>query len=603
MQRIMLLPSCIILPLATASCTLLAAEPPSKSAVLLLTLIDEANGKPLPRGWATLHPAGEQRTQHNEVRPTQKKDETALSFAAEPGDYAIGSGQRAYTVGGLQFDPVDAPEQISLKADEKQELTIKFRARPLTPQEIDERLPMVAIGRVVDPQGNPLSDVEVRVATGWATLLGGGSTHTDGNGEYVLRFGPGIMMMNSKSQLQAAQFAVIDDRYLELSRSHDYQRMAFEISSELDGEEDIEKVVVKGTPARLDFVISKPAIVQARFVDQSGNAVAAPRVSLKSTTYENHEYRYRRFIEAQGTDGAAAGHWEAVPGRPWRLDSASARSPAVTFPTSGRYVVTLREHPAKDDDAAWLEIVSVRQTSDLPLDSVVSNDDPFARSPLSKRDCRAARKLIQKMAAVNERWLKGPPPELGEFSYRFVFNGEKRGGLRSSEVTVKPGDRQHGKHQGISYYSAIHRLAADPDDVIIRAYDAGPERTTISYSFRRPAGQAMGTGVAGSWAGYFSRQTVNGTLVIDSKRLVPLEWFDDKCRETFSNFAEVNPDQFVPLRIEVAKEGGMRFDWRFNWHPSGLWLFSESHDVGADQVIASVENVRIGAEKVEPLAD
>jgi hypothetical protein len=181
-----LLPTLFALTIATVAATasrpLPADEPAKKSAALLLTLVDEANGKPLPRGWATLHPAGEQRTQRNEVRPQRQKGETALSFAAEPGDYAIHAGQRAYTVGGLQFDPVDAPEQVSLTVDEQHELTIKLRARPLTPQEIDERLPMVAIGRVIDQQGNPLPGVEVRVATGWATLLGGGSTHTDGNG-------------------------------------------------------------------------------------------------------------------------------------------------------------------------------------------------------------------------------------------------------------------------------------------------------------------------------------------------------------------------------------------------------------------------------------
>lgn len=594
-----LLPTLFALAMAaltlTTSQPLSADEPAKKSAKLRLTLLDEATGKPLPRGWATLYPVGEVRTYRNELRPDQEKKEAFLQFEVEPGNYSIYALQRAGSINGFQFDPVETPKNISLEAGDSQELTIMLRARLLTPQEIEDWAPMVAIGRVVDPQGKPLPNVEVHVATGWGTLLGGGQTHTDSEGEYVLRFGPGIAIADSKSQLQAAQFSVVDDRYLEVSRSHDFKLMAYEISPDLEDHKDLDNIVVKGTPARLDFVLSEPAVIEAHFVDQSDNEVAALPVDLTSPQSEDHEYRYRRSIKPQAAGHSAARRWEAVPGRPWRFETASARSPAMTFPTPGRYVVALREHPPQDDDAAWLEIVEVQQTNELPLTSVAFSHDPFASPPLSKRDRRAAQEFLQQMAAPNERWLKGPSKELGEYSYRFQFKKTRKGELQSSDVAVKPGDRQHGKHQGIAYDSAIHRLAANPDDVIIRAFDAGPERTTIAYSFRQPAGQAMGTGVADSWAGYFSRQTVNGTLTVDSKRLVPLEWHDDECRETFSDFVEIAPDQFVPQRIKIAKQDAMQFDWRFKWRPEGLWLFHESRDVDTDEVIASVENVRIGS--------
>lgn len=259
-----LLPTLLALAIAAVAAMpprpLTAAEPAEKTASLQITLLDEATGKPLPRGFATLYPAGEQRTQHNEVRPQRNNETRVLHFTMEPGDYAFQAGQRTSTPIGLQFDPLDVPERITLKADEQRELTINYRARPLTQQEIEDGWPMVAIGRVVDAQGEPLRGIEVRVATGWGTLLGGGDALTDYNGEYVLRFGPGVGIMNSKSQLQAAQFFIVNDDYVELSRSHEFQRKAYE-TSELAGDKHLDDIVVKGTPARLDFVLAKPATV------------------------------------------------------------------------------------------------------------------------------------------------------------------------------------------------------------------------------------------------------------------------------------------------------------------------------------------------------
>jgi hypothetical protein len=52
--------------------------------------------------------------------------------------------------------------------------------------------------------------------------------------------------------------------------------------------------------------------------------------------------------------------------------------------------------------------------------------------------------------------------------------------------------------------------------------------------------------------------------------------------ETFSDYAEVSPGNYVPLSVSVkndAEPPGWQpevYDWKFKLH-GGLWLFDESH--------------------------
>ncbi|HEX6961395.1 MAG TPA: hypothetical protein VF175_05975, partial [Lacipirellula sp.] len=59
-------------------------------------------------------------------------------------------------------------------------------------------------GRVTDGQGRPLEGVEIRVATGIGTLLGGGSGRSGVDGSYEVHFGPGVSFTEGGPQLQAA---------------------------------------------------------------------------------------------------------------------------------------------------------------------------------------------------------------------------------------------------------------------------------------------------------------------------------------------------------------------------------------------------------------
>ena len=84
----------------------------------------------------------------------------------------------------------------------------------------------------------------------------------------------------------------------------------------------------------------------------------------------------------------------------------------------------------------------------------------------------------------------------------------------------------------IRYCSALHRLVRDPSQVSFRRVDVDREKITLAYIFPEPARVAMGTGVSGSWRGYFSTSVREGMLVVDADRYVPLEHTATGLQET-----------------------------------------------------------------------
>lgn len=67
-------------------------------------------------------------------------------------------------------------------------------------------------GKVIDEAGKPIAGAQVRAATGYGTLRGGGRTTTNEQGHYTLRFGRGMTVMEDYAPLrvgvQAAHFYV-----------------------------------------------------------------------------------------------------------------------------------------------------------------------------------------------------------------------------------------------------------------------------------------------------------------------------------------------------------------------------------------------------------
>jgi hypothetical protein len=151
------------------------------------------------------------------------------------------------------------------------------------------------------------------------------------------------------------------------------------------------------------------------------------------------------------------------------------------------------------------------------------------------------------------------------------------------------------ERQGISYDSAIHHLIQSPDQIAFRHVQVSSEKITLSYLLAEPVHVAVGNGISGTWSGYFSMGVREGTLVIDAKRLVPLEHSAEGLHETYARYVDLGHGSFAPLRIDID-QSGMKFAWTFRVYEPGLWLFSSArYDTGQaeSKVVASIDKVQI----------
>jgi hypothetical protein len=88
-----------------------------------------------------------------------------------------------------------------------------------------------------------------------------------------------------------------------------------------------------------------------------------------------------------------------------------------------------------------------------------------------------------------------------------------------------------------------------------------------------------------------------GVLVLDSRRLTPLENRSQKLTETFAQYTELEKGQFVPLAIGVDQHG-MRFDWTFQLVEPALWLFASSY-CDDNEVTARLDQIRVNGLKAK----
>ncbi len=558
-----------------------------------LRLVDSESQQPVPGARVNLVREDSTLPPSWDWTPTTSDDRGEITIPhLPPGTYTLDASRPAPRPEDPEYAIAEKGRKLAVAVGLDQVVRVAMAGRALAPAEIEQRWGWVATGTVVDEFGRPVADAEVCVNTGMGTLLGGGSTRTGPDGRFTLRFDEGVWS-NNPVNAQAAVFSVAKAGFIEKSRSRPgHHMMARRMPGANDREVKPDRIILKGRPYAIDFVLAESAAVE---VDQDGPD--APPLVVTGPDEEGG----RRIAQQD-----APGRWTLVPGRPWRFERAdrkrrfTVRSLPFTLPRAGRYRIKLRAAPHRPSGVDLLEILSVKgPVGDREIRDKVVGDDPMARPPVSEDLQRRGRDLLGRMADANRPWL-GPVPEaVKSYEYRFRLAGRDEQTFRVGEGPV-PG----GVRRGISHASPIHHLAAHPDAAAFRQVEVGADRITLAYTFKQPIGIAAGNGVQQTWHGFFSMPFRDGVLVLDARRFIPLENRSDAVRETFSQYVEVEPGRFAPLAITVEEgedeEDHMRFDWTFQVVEPGLWLFAASEYRG--RIVASLDRVRVNGSEAKIVA-
>jgi hypothetical protein len=115
-----------------------------------------------------------------------------------PGRYHVDVSARTYAYGYPDYQLGKAID-IDVQAGKPNDFLLKIAAQAVDDAEARERWPWAAEGVVTDDAGRPLPGVEIHAATGMGTLGTTMPVISDGQGRYLLRFGPGMLMKIDKT--------------------------------------------------------------------------------------------------------------------------------------------------------------------------------------------------------------------------------------------------------------------------------------------------------------------------------------------------------------------------------------------------------------------
>lgn len=151
------------------------------------------------------------------------------------------------------------------------------------PSKVDESWKVE--GTVRDGNGKPLGGVLIRVFTGIGSLQLSNETKTDANGQYQLEFKEGGLTSDpDAANVQMATVNASIDGYAEknlcrqgdrLMARHEVDRLAWG-----DKKTFADKVILRGKPAKIDFIMLPAATLEGFLTDEDGRGYAKRKLSL-----------------------------------------------------------------------------------------------------------------------------------------------------------------------------------------------------------------------------------------------------------------------------------------------------------------------------------
>ena len=515
-----------------------------------------------------------------------------------PGVYSIDATLRAGRPDAIEHRLEGGLLEVKVVAGKDSEVALPMRAARLTEDEIAKRWSWIVVGRVTDEQGQGVGGVTVRANCGLGTCFTTGITDTDKNGRYTLRFAPGMHTFSRKPgevpvNQQAALISASQPGFTEknlhrqggLSMANRQPPSDYPIKS-------TRQLVLPHRPVTVDFVLVPAASLDGELLDAEGKPIAEKHLWI-----DGKELPPGCSVLRSGkTDGRGRFSFKDIPlGYAWwirsdRVMRRDIRTPPLTFSHPMQYKVRLQLGCDASSGLDLLKVLSVQDTEGKEVGNEVVGDDPIVRPPLPPELQAKGRGILGKMAEVNRYWLNRPPPEVRGYRYDFKL-GEKE---PKTYVVPEDGRVAGVVRRGISYVSVLYGLTTHAESVVFRQIDIAPDKMTLTFTLPSGASVSAGNGVLGTWSGFFSTTVSEGTMIVDPKTYALREFRCEEHRETLSDYTEIRPGHFVPLRVHVSSDG-MAFDFRFRLYEPGLWLFASSHREGSPPA-AQVDNVIVNGE-------
>lgn len=196
-----------------------------------------------------------------------------------PGTYRVRViGRHAYPWDDVEYASLERPAPVQVIAAQRNHLTIPLIARRLTVAEQAERWPFAVEGMVRDGDGRAMDGVQIHVHAGIGSLKQTGQGVSNEQGQFLVRFLPGIYAQGGVVAQPAVVYAHKRGYYeANLSRQGD---LTMADRPPLPGEEDGVKVVVPGQPYRLEFTMLPAARVEGELVDVAGQPLVGRQLWL-----------------------------------------------------------------------------------------------------------------------------------------------------------------------------------------------------------------------------------------------------------------------------------------------------------------------------------
>lgn len=217
--------------------------------------------------------------------------------------------------------------------------------------------------------------------------------------------------------------------------------------------------------------------------------------------------------------------------------------------------------------------------------------------------------ILNRVIESNRCWLSGPPQAIANYSYTFHTLRNQ-----ANVVMANPANTAFPRRGGIDFEGLLQFLSTHPMAVRVESVSDESGKTELTIRLGSSPFEAWyGNGIPGTKAYYgdFSGQVLTANLIIDNFRNVPLEAVlrgpkgGVTATETFSDYTEAAPGQYVPLTVSVrngSRGDPLEFDWKFNVYEGGLWLFDQSEEQyrGESKKVAWVDQVFVNGQAVMP---